>query len=497
MMKTMDCRKTGFLAVIAAFSLGVHGCGGGGGGGGGGGNNDDPPPTPDKLQVMARDGQTFPGGFQVLTIESANMSDDRTISMIASNDATPSVNAVFMRTPSGQIRRVLGPGDSIAAGLSFSTVRNMNMAPTGEFAFEVGNELDNDGLFLWNGSSVEVVARTGENPTPEGFRISGALRVGPGGVVVFTGGTSPCEIDTTDPDDVDISCDLQIHTMRDGTVERVEVPNALANQTPTSVILEVNARGEAVVGMSARGSEPVVGLIRGGQFEGLIPRRVDLEGLGTVFTARPRAISPAGAIALDGFLDTDADGERDEQHVLLYDNGFVTSVEKTGGSFRGFPETRVRAEGIDADNQVIYRVDFEEGGDTRSSYRAWKDGSRSFIVHEGQFFIEDDNGNDVDILNVDQIRVGLNGDVVFVARLGFIDDNGDTVTRGQRLIRWNGGPLETLLELGAEVAGQRLVEEIQIADINTNGDVLIVTSLGRSRDRVLLLLPRKDPDELA
>ena len=38
----------------------------------------------------------------------------------------------------------------------------MNMAPTGEFAFEVGNELDNDGLFLWNGSSVEVVARTGE-----------------------------------------------------------------------------------------------------------------------------------------------------------------------------------------------------------------------------------------------------------------------------------------------------------------------------------------------
>lgn len=495
MMMTVVCRKTGILAATAALALAAHACGGGGGGGGG--NNAEPPKTPDKLRVVARDGQTFPGGFNVNTIESANMADDRTISIIASNDATPTENAVFVRTASGQIRRVLGPGDSIAQGLSFSTVRNMSMAPTGEFVFEVGNELDKDGVFLWNGSSIEVVARTGANAVPEGFRISGALRVGPDGVVVFTGATSPCEIDSTDPDDVDISCDLRIHTLRDGVLSRVDVPNTLSNQTPTSVIIELNSRGEAVVGMSARGTEPVIGVIRDGDFEGLIPRRVELEGLGTVFTARPRAISPSGAIALDGFLDTDGDGERDEQHVLLYEDGLVTSIERTGGNFRGFEETRVRAEGIDGNNQVVYRVDFEEGGETRSSYRAWQDGRRSFIVYEGQFFGEDSNGNELFILNVDQLREAQNGDVLFTARLGFEDDNGDIRLTSRRLIRWNGGPLETLLELGAIVDGQRLVDEIQIADVNATGDLLIITSLGRDRDRVLLLLLRKDPDELA
>lgn len=478
-----------------ALALGAASCGGGGGG-----NNEDPPPTPSKLKVLARDGNTFPGDFQVQTIESANMSDDQTVAIIASESGTPSLNGVFLRSPNGQIRRILTPGDSRAEGLSFASVRNPEMAATGEFAFEVGNQLDNDGLFLWDGNELQTLARTAPGETPEGFRILGALRVARDGLVLFTDGTSPCEVDNTNPNDPDISCDLRIYTAQNGVVSQVEVPNALTNQTPTSVILEVNDRGETAVGLSARGNEPLVGLIRDGVFEGLLPRRGEIEGLGVLFSARPRAISPTGAIALDGFFDTDGDGQRDEEWVMIYDNGQIQPVERNGGNFQGNPEVDVRAEGIDRDNQIVYRVIFEsdEAGRNLTSLRAWKDGRRSYIAHEGMEFVEDHNGDPQDILDIDQVRVGVNGDVVFVARLGIIDeDTGDRRISGRRLIRWNGGPLETLLELGAEVDGGVLVNDISIADINSNGDLLIISSIDRSATRVLLLLPRKDPDELA
>ena len=483
--------------ALAATVLVTEGCGGGGGGGGGG----DPPPTPDKLRVLARDGNTFPGEFRVGTIESAKMSDDRTVAIIASERATPSRNGVFLRSPDGGMRSVLTVGDSRAEGLSFANVRNLSMAPTGEFAFEVGNELDNDGLFFWNGSELSTLARTPPGETPDGFRTLGAMRVAGSGSVVFTLGTSPCTVDNTDPTDPDISCDLRVYAVQNGQGSRVEIPNALSDQTPTSVLLEANSRGETAVGLPARGNEPLIGLIRDGEFEGLLARRGNIEGLGVLFSARPRAISPTGAIAIDGFFDTDGDGERDQEHVLFYDEGFLTTVEKNGGNFEGHPEVDVRAEGIDGNNQVIYRVFFESdaaGGNNLVSLRAWKDGRRSYIVHEGQGFADDHKGDPQDILDIQQVRVGVNGDVVFVARLGVIDEeNGDRKISGTRLIRWNGGPLETLLELGAEVDGGILVDDISIADINANGDLLLISSIDRSSTRVLLLLPRKLPDEIA
>lgn len=469
--------------ALAAVVLPL-GCGGGG---------DDPPPTPSNLQVIARDGNTFPGGFAVGSIESANMSDDRTVAIIASEDATPSLNGVFVRSPDGTTRTVLTPGDPLAEGLSFANVRNLSMAPTGEFAFEVGNEIDNDGLFFWDGSNTSVLARTAPGETPEGFRILGALRVARDGLVVFTDGTSPCTIDQTNPDNPEISCDVRIFTALDGEVSRVEVPNSLTSQRPTSVLLETNSRGEVAVGLSARGSEPLVGLIRDQQFEGLLPRRAQIEGLGILTSARPRAISGTGAIALDAFIDIDEDGERDEERVLQYENGLLTTVAIGGGMFEGNPEVDIRAEGIDRNNRVVYRVDFDSipAGERLRSIRAWQDGNTSFIVHEGLPFGEDRNGNPQRILDILQLRVGTNGDVVFVAKLGDSDpDTGDRRISGTALLRWNGGGLETVLELGAQVAGGELVREISIADINANGDLLLISSLNRDRDRVLLLLPR-------
>lgn len=485
-MKTMMDRT--FSSMMAA-SLGTVallgvGCGGGG---------DDPPPTPSGLEVVARDGDVFPGGFEVGTIESANMSDDRTVAMIASERETPSFNGVFVKRPGQAIETVLTAGDPIAAGLSFVTVRNLEMAPTGQFAFEVGNELDNDGVFYWDGATTSVLARTGGNSPVDGFRITGALRVTRDGLTFFTSGGSPCTVDSTNPDDPDIRCDLKIHTAAGGQVSEVVVPNALTNQTPTGVLIEVNDRGEAVLGMSARGSEPLIGLVRGGQFEGVLPRRAELAGLGTVTSARPRAISPNGSIALDAFFDEDGDGARDNERVLILQNGVITSIEERGGSFDGNPEVDLRAEGIDGNDRVIYRVDFDSAaaGSTLRSYRAWQNGQKTFIVHEGMPFGEDRDGNDQRVLDIEQVRVFENGDVLFVAQLGFEDQDEDTRTiTGTVLLRWNGGGLETLLELGAQVEGQALVGEISIADENRFGDILVITSLGRPANRILLLLPR-------
>ncbi len=490
MMKKMSYLSSSAFAVGAfATALFAVGCGGGG---------DDVPPTPSDLEIIARDGDTFPGGFEVLTIESANMSDDGTVAIIASEVATPSFNGVFMKRSGESVRSVLTEGHSLAEGLSFVNVRNLSMAPTGEFAFEIGNQLDNDGVFFWDGSQVSAVARTAVESTgtqahPEGFRLAGALRVARGGLVVFTDAISPCTVDETDPEDIDIRCDLRIHTAQNGQVSQVEVPNGLTNQTPNAVLIEVNSRGEAALGMSARGSEPLIGLIRGGQFEGLLPRRADVEGLGVVTSARPRAISPTGAIALDGFFDEDGDGARDQERVLLFENGALTSIETRGGMFEGNPEVDVRAEGIDGDNRVVYRVDFESSaaGETLRSIRAWKDGRRSFIAHEGMGFGEDRNGDPQRILDIEQVRVAENGDVVLVVQLGDTDaDMGTRTISGTALLRWNGGGLQTVLELGANVGGGELVDDISIADINAAGDLLLISSINRNANRVLLFLPR-------
>ena len=468
----------------AALSLVMVGCGGG----------DDPPPTPSALQVLAKDGDVFPGGFEVGTIESAEMAEDGTVAIIASERATPSFNGVFLRSPSGDLSEVLGADSPLAEGLSFGTVRNLSVAATGEFAFQVGDQLDQDGLFYWDGSSVSALARTAPGQTPDGFRVLGAVRTAGGGDAIFSAGVTPCEVDSTDPNDPEVKCDLNIYRGTGDTVSRIDVPNTLSAQRPNAVLIEVNSLNEAALGLPARGNEPLVGRVVNGEFEGLLSRRQDIEGLGILQSARPRAISDTGAIALDGFIDLDRDGERDEEHILLYDRGTLTTIARSGGTFEGNPEVDLRAEGIDGANRVVYRVEFESeaaGGEELVSLRAWENGSTRYIAHEGLRYGEDDKGNERRILDIEQVRVGANGDVLMVCRLGREDpETGDRRISGTALLRWNGSSLATVLELGALVNGKELVSQISIADVNANGDLLLISSLDRSAIRVLLFLPR-------
>ena len=470
--------------VVALASLTVFACGGGG---------DDPPPTPSALQILARDGDTFPGSFEVGTIESAKMSDDGSVAIIASERATPSLNGVFLRSPSGSLRSIIKPNSPLGEGLSFADIRSLSMSPRGEFAFEVGNRLDDDGLFYWNGEELSVLARTAPGQSPNDFRVLGAMRVGGDGAVVFSAGVSPCEVNETDPGSEQVRCDLKLYSAQADEVTLVEVPNALTDEKPTAVVIEVNSQGAAAMGLPASGREPIVGVVTQGVFEGLVERRQEVPGLGVLRSLSPRAISQTGAMALDGRVDTDGDTEWDEEHVFFLEDGALVSVAKSGGSFEGNPEVDLRAEGIDDYNRVVYRVEFESEAADRAliSLRAWQGGETIFIAHEGKSMGEDDKGNQIRILDIEQVRVAPNGDVLFVTRTGWIDE--ETETRritGTSLMRWDGGSLDTVLSLGARVGDGELVNQISVADVNSRGDLLLISAIDRSANRVLLFLPR-------
>ena len=480
MKELISARRAGLVGG-ALLAIAFASCGGG----------SDAPPTPDTLETLIRDGEVLPGGFTIATIESARMSQDLTIAFIASQPGLPSLNGVFVRRPDGNVETVLLPNDPLAGGLSLATVRNLSMSQTGQFAFEVGDTLDEDGLFYFDGSQTHVLARTGDQSVLPGFRILGEIRVTNDGLVVFSDGTSPCTIDTSGGSER-IECDLRIHAGNGTSVQEVVVPNALTSQTPTSVILQANVRQEVAVGLPGRGNEPLVGRIRQGEFEGLLNRRQVFPGLGTLLTARPRGISSSGAIAVDGGFDEDGDGARDRERVLLFANGTLTSIESTpGGTFEGNPVTGVRAQSIDGRNRVIYTVDFDSAAAGRelTSLRAWENGQITLIAHAGlPFGGEDEQGNQQSILEIENIRVADNGDVVFIATLGFIEEGTRRIT-STALLRWNGGGLENVLQAGASVGGGTLVE-LSIADVTANGDLLIIGSINREADRALLLLPR-------
>jgi hypothetical protein len=211
-------------------------------------------------------------------------------------------------------------------------------------------------------------------------------------------------------------------------------------------------------------------------------------GLGEILAARPRGISSTGAIACDGGFDQDGDGERDITRAFLFHNGTLSTVAETGGTFEGNPETDVRAVGVDSANRVIYTMTFESGEEELISLRAWEAGQTSFIAHEGLDFGQDADGMDQRILELEQVRVSQGGDVLFVVTLGRFEQGTRRIT-GTRLMRWNGGALETVLQTDAQVSGGRLVG-FSIADVNDVGDVLLIGEIDRRANRALLLLPR-------
>ena len=97
-------------------------------------------------------------------------------------------------------------------------------------------------------------------------------------------------------------------------------------------------------------------------------------------------------------------------------------------------------------------------------------------------------GNDYKILEIESIRANHVGDVAFTARVGFVED-GSQKTEETRLLIDRGAGLETVLRTGAKFSGGTISGIETLADINDNGDLLVIVEL-RGAGRALVLIPR-------
>ena len=472
---------TARIFVAAAIAAG---CGGGG---------DDNPPAPSSIQVLLRDGDTLPGGFFVNNVESANMAADRSVAVIASESGTPALNGVFVISAGGDVTTLMTP-DNPPEGLALTTVRNLDMSSTGEVTFEVGDQLDSDGVFLYSNGQLSTLARTNPGATPADFRILGELALGPQGMTAWTAGVSPCVVDSSSGNER-IECDLRLYTGLPGQVAPVAVPNGLESQAPTAVIISLNENGEAAVGLPASGSEPLVGLVRDGVFNGLLNRRQQFPGLGTLLSARPRAIGPTSDIVVDAGFDSDGDGQRDQNRVLLYSQATIQSVAESGvpaPDHEGLQVLDVRGLDIDDAGRVIYSFDFgDPGSSTRFlSLRAWDGTSSQEIAFEPMRFGHDDQDEPLSILEIEQIRVSRSGDVDFTATNGRFEDGTRRIDR-EAILRWDPATAELTQVIATKTElPDGNITSLSIQDVNDTGDLLVIASVVRSANRVLLLIPR-------
>lgn len=467
-------------SLVVLVAAGLAACGGG----------DDAPKAPDSLQLLLKDGDTLPGGFLVNTVESAKMSLDRTVSVIASRAGTPVVNAVFLRHPNGNFELVLDENSPQAQGLSLTQVGQLLMSQTGEVTFKVGNRLDQEAIFYYAGGQLSLLAGTQGGGTPEGFRKLGELRMATGGLVAFTYGIDPCTIDSTTGNQR-IECTLRLVAGTPGNLSPIALPNALTSQTPTSVGLEFNAQQDLLVGLPARSSDPLIGMVRQGSFQSLIERRAQFEEFGVLLSGTPRAIGSNGDVVFDAGFDTDGDGERDDERVLLYAGGGFTSIAKLHEPAGTKFVVDLRAAAIDDAGRVTFQATFNDLDQSNGpiSLRQWEQGVTREIAFEGQCcFGTDEEDNELRILQIDQIRGNRRGDVVFRARLGFIEDG--TENTSQRVImHYANGSLRIVLRTGQEMSQGRIVDVATISDLSDNGDLLAIVGVDRSADRGLVLLP--------
>lgn len=486
MLNLVASRTTLRRALVAGLMVTLAACGGGG---------SDSPKAPETLQLIMRRGDTMPGGLVVNSVESARMANDRSVVAIASQAGTPAINGVYLRKPSGEFDLLLDDNSPLASGLAMTDVAQLLVSPTGEATFkEGGNRLDRETVFSFANGVVSRLAGALPPQQPNGFRKLGEMRLGPNGLIAFTygvNGEEPCAVDSSSGTER-ITCKLRLVVGTAGNLQEVALPDDLENQRPTAVGLEFNANGDLLVGLPASGRNPLLGIVRNGVFQSVVERQAEFPGYGVLLSATPRAIATNGDIVFDAAFDTDDDRERDQERILLYSNGGYQSIAQLGEPAGSKTVVDVRALAIADDGRVTFQINFNDPDESTGpiSLRQWQNGATREIAFEGQGgFGEDDMGNQFKILEIESIRANRAGDVVFTARIGFVED-GTENTEETRVLRDAGNGLETVLRTGSTFSGGTISGIETLSDINDNGDLLLIVEL-RGAGRGLVLIPRQ------
>lgn len=474
------------LGIAAGLLLTAAACGGGG---------DDAPKAPDRMQLIVRRGDTMPGGLVVNSVESARLANDQSMAVIASRVGSPAVNGVYLRRPSGEFEKILDENSPEASGLPLTAVTQLLISSMGNVVFKEGdNRLDGETVFAYAGGQVLRFAGALDPQGPPGFRKLGEMRLGPNGLLAFTygvDGEERCSVDSSSGTSR-IACKLRLVVGTPGNLVEVPLPSDLESQRPTAVGLEFNAVGDLLVGLPSSGRNPVIGVVQDGTFNGIVERLAEFPGYGVLLSATPRAIATNGDIVFDASFDDDDDRQRDQERILLYSNGGFLSLAQLGEPAGSKFVVDVRALAIDDLGQVTFQISFNDKNQSTGqiSLRQWSNGVTREIAYEGRGgFGEDEAGNDYKILEIESVRVNRSGDVVFTARIGFIED-GAPKTVETRLLRDAGAGLETLLRTGSKFSGGIIGDIETLSDVNDAGDVLLIVAL-RGAGRALVLIPRE------
>jgi len=482
-MRIHPLRTVRRVALAAALlSLVLASCGGGGGGGG-----SDPEGGP---QILLADGATLPGDFLVNTIESAALANDGSVAVIASQAGTPPLNAIFLRSPSGSVQPILTPSSALPEDLTLVTMRNLVMTGGGDFSFEIGGKLDDDAVYLWSGGRLSLVARTSPGSTPPGFQLLGDRQIANGGKIAFCGGMSPCQVDTSG-DRERVTCDLQLFSGREADVARVELPIDLADQATSAVTVAMDEQGRhLLIGLPSRSRQSVIGEVVDGVYQGLIFRGQEVPGAGTIISAKPRAVNTAGQVVVDARLDTDGDGVIDQDRVMRWTAGTLESIAQTGEPVGSLVATGVRGNAIDERGRVLFTITSAEPGLSGGgqSFRVWDSGTTTQIVYEGEPAGKDEQNNELEVLELDQLRANANGEVVYRATIGYFEE-GTRKTTSTRLDRWIDGDRATVLSTGWKGPDGSRIVEVSVSGLNDTGQLLTICGLGTRNNRALILLP--------
>lgn len=467
--------------LVASAIFLVAACGGGGGG-----------KASSPFQVLLSDGDTLPGGFEVATIESANMADDRSVAFIASQPGTPSLNGVFLRRPTGAIDSILTPEDELPDGLSLVTARNLVMSGSGTVSFELGARLNDDAVFLYTDQGgLDLVARTAPGATPPDFQLLGQRLIADGGRIAFVAGTSPCTVENTGGGER-VTCSLELWDGYGADIAQVALPFALDDQTTSAVTIVLDDAGRLLVGLPSRSRQSVVGEVVAGEYRSLMTRGQQIADFGTLISAKPRAVNAAGAILIDARFDTDGDTAVDQDRVLVLRDSVYTSIAATNTPLDDNDVIlQVRGNAIDDRGRVFFTLTYAASALDETPdqvVRVWDAGTVTDIVLTGQRAGKDDAGNELRVLEIDQLRVPPTGEAVYRADIGYFEQGTRKVSE-TRIDRWSDGSVDTVFRTGDTVETGRVVE-ISIADVDATGDLLFIAGVNRRSERALILLPR-------
>ena len=151
----------------------------------------------------------------------------------------------------------------------------------------------------------------------------------------------------------------------------------------------------------------------------------------------------------------------------------------------------MRGNAIDDRGRVFFTVTSGEPGATTGgqSYRVWDAGQTTQIVYEGESAGKDDQNHELEVLELDQLRINAGGLTVYRAAIGYFE-NGTRKTTETHLDQWVDGTRTTLLSTGWKApTGSRIVE-VSISGLNDGGDLLTICGLDTRNNRGLLFLPR-------